>query len=276
MPFYFLYVMIFISFLWGTSVYAADKKSRTVQGNIILSNEQVNLFPKLFADPYEIQMGFSKSLNSDRFIGRIGQEMPLFHFGPSNRKIHFSLGGHTWSLLTRRGNKFPLLAVDYLITGIFDFQLGDYSARFKVSHISAHQGDFFSTQNNPKTARTYSQEFLSGLLARSYKWGNLYGGGHWLYNTIPKVKSIYLQVGSTFHLRKAFKNKYLPYISIDLQYQGSREYSLNQNYQIGYRLYQKGSREFRLASSYYSGFSIFGQDFDFREQFYSVGFFIDY
>jgi len=179
-------------------------------------------------------------------------------------------------LLTKRGKKFKLLAVDYLITGIFDLRLGEYLARIKISHISAHQGDFFSTQDIPKPPRTFSQEFITGLLARNYDWGNLYGGGYWIYNTIPKLKSINLQLGGTYDLGKIFKNKYFLYISFDLQYAGSNEYNLNQNYQIGYRLYHEGSKSYRLASSYYTGFSIFGQNFDIREQFYSLGFFIDY
>lgn len=266
----FLYLLIVIIFLSASSVLAEGKKLNNIQEGPLIS------FPKLFADPYEIQMGFSKSLSSDRFIGRIGQEMRLFSFGPANRKIQFSLGGHTWSLLTRRGSKFPLLAVDYLITGIFDFRFGEYSARFKVSHISAHLGDFYATQNIDKAARIYSLEFFSGLLARNFEWGNLYGGGHWIYNSKPELKSIKLQTGSTIYLEKLFKTSHLPFLSFDLQYGGNVSNEFNRNVQVGYFLFRKDSRTYRLAVNHYSGYSIFGQNYDVREQFYSAGLFINY
>jgi len=84
-----LYIMFFLYLLFGESVFATEERSKDENVKIVQPSNQAISFPTLYADPYEIQMGFSKSLNSGRFIGRIGQEIALFRIGVFKQKNPF-------------------------------------------------------------------------------------------------------------------------------------------------------------------------------------------
>ncbi len=263
-------------------LFAGEDGPAATRTSGFLPSKPITVFAEKYADPFTVQMGLSKSLDANQFIGRIGQEIYIYRFGKGVGKrrgsvFYLGMNGHTWSLLGRTGNKFPLRAVDFLISAFLEWHSGPFSGRVNFSHISAHLGDKFSLGGNlTRKPRTYSQEFFSGILAYGTDRGTVYGGLHYLNHTIPDLKSVNFQAGGTVHLFGSAKKRWNPYFSLDLRTSGQDSYHLNQSYQWGVRFGALKSHAFRLAATWYQGHSFFGQFFNESRDFVSAGFFFDY
>lgn len=201
----------------------------------------------------------------------------------------------TWTRLRSAGGfKFPVEAVDYYFGLFGQFHLLEINrewalnAKLRAAHISAHlvDGDslFFASGGKPMT---YSREFLDlrvggdfGGIAAPLKWGYVdlhpYVGGHFLFNTIPDTLG-----------------RFSPYAGVDLAWQQHNvPISLRAGYEarlntelepIGEHLIRAG---IKLASvyangviiegAYYSGRSPYGQLFNRRENYFSLGFSVEH
>ncbi len=240
------------------------------------------VFPQLYADPFNTKLGFSKSLESNQYIVQIGQSIYLLQYVPSgveeqqnSEGIFFAFTGYSWTLLSQRGSKFPVFAVDYLFAGSVDFRYRRrFQCRLKFTHISAHLGDEFFADENVRP-RVYSREFISGYGAVNLNHMMFYGALHWIYHTIPQVEPINIQFGTTIYFREFFRNNLSPYISADVQLIGEFGYHADQNIQLGIRFFHQQQRAFRFALTYQTRHKIFGQFFTETEEVISFGFFVD-
>ena len=277
-----LFIALPLAGIVATGLFAGEDGPAVPRPSSFLPSKPATVFAEKYADPFTVQMGLSKSLDANQFIGRIGQEIYIYRFGKGVGKgdgsvFYLGMNGHTWSLLGRTGNKFPLRAVDFLISAFLEWHSGPLSGRVNFSHISAHLGDRFSLNGRlTRQPRTYSQEFFSGILSYGTARGTIYGGLHYFSHTIPDLKALNFQAGGTVRLFAAAKKSWNPYFSLDLRTFGQDSYHLNQSYQWGVRFGALKTHAFRLAATWYKGYSFFGQFFNERRDFVSAGFFFDY
>ncbi len=277
-----LLVMFLSLLILADPVSATDLKlwNKTI---IFLPEKLEKIFPRLYADPFDTQMGLTKKLNVNQLIGRIGQNVYLFHFIPSSdgdakdtKGMYLAMTGYSWTLLSREGNRFPLMAVDYLLAGFFDFYYHQAAIRLEYSHISGHLGDKFASEDIDILPRVYSREFISGYASITVEPFIAYGGIHFIYHSIPKVKLVNLQGGLMFGLGDHVLEGNSPYFAIDLQAIGEFNYFINTSIQVGARLFYQNQRDYRLAVTYYNGYSVFGQYYDRKRKYISAGFYLDY
>lgn len=249
-----------------------------------LPRKSPQMFPRLYADPYDTQLSLSKSLEEDRYIGRIGQTFYLLHLHPDStdtqrreRGMYLGLTGYSWTLLDRDGNKFPLMAVDYLIAGFMDFHYRKLAVRLKYSHISAHLGDkFFGEADASNLPRIYSREFVSGYIAARWKPILLYGAWHWIYHRIPDVNPLNFQLGTVIDFGEPLRKGFSPYLAANAEWVGEFDYTANISAQIGARLFYQNGKAYRLALNYYSGYHQFGQYYDSTAKSGTIGIYLDY
>ncbi len=277
-PLFLLIILLLTSSLPAASLRIANREI------IFLPSKSQKIFPFLYADPFEPQLGLSKDLNRKRYTGRIGQSVFLLQFRSTDGKeqkgekdMFLGITGYSWSLLGQEGRKFPLRAVDYLLAGYLDFNYRDFAARIKFSHISAHLGDSpVEEADETRLPITYSREFISGLLAFRSSFLTIYGGMHWIYHTIPKVKPFNFQGGFILNFGTTVKENFSPYLSMDFHTIAEFNYFINSRIQLGTRLFYQNGKAYRLAYSYYSGYSEFGQYYNLKKHYSSIGFYIDY
>lgn len=270
-------IVVFALLLWNALICIGD--CRVLH---LLPGNADRLFPVLYADPYETQLGFSADINHDQYIGRIGGSVYLFQLcmgknitETDKRGIFLGITGYSWSLLNREGHKFPLIAVDYLIASFVDFHWHKSLWRVKFSHISAHLGDRYFTLNKVVVPGVYSREFFSIYTAYPIKNIIIYQTIHCIYHSIPVAKSIKLQDGFIINLNK-ISNHLIPYINVDFQMPGEYKYQSNFSFQLGIRMNYKKNTSYRLAVSFYKGNNIFGQYCRQRQHIPATGFYIDF
>ncbi len=273
-------LILFLSVMNGRAVEFTLGNKRLV----FLPEKSQEMFPRLYADPYDTQLGLVKILEEDQFIGRIGQSFYLFHLhledaetGTHRKGMYLGLTGYSWTLLDREQNKFPLMAVDYLIAGFLDFHFQKVAFRVKYSHISAHLGDkFFQGSDTFILPRVYSREFINIYVSRRLGPVVPYGAIQWIYHSIPDVDPVNYQFGITLDFGEPVRPGFRPYMSADFQIVSQFDYQINSSIQIGSRLFYQDGKSYRLALTYYNGHHEFGQYFDQTTSYTSLGFYLDY
>ncbi|GAB4341568.1 MAG: hypothetical protein Kow0037_28260 [Calditrichia bacterium] len=235
------------------------------------------------ADPFMPRLGISKQLTSNKIIGHIGQEIDLLGLrlgkkDSTNIRLPVTVGlaGYSITLLSRNGNKFPLLAVDYLFGGYIRIPVNQFTLRFALTHISAHLGDrYMFEEDSPIKPRIYSREYISLLLIKNHKNLRLYGGWHYIYHSIPEVEQKSFQAG--FSWSAPFSGwGFRPYISLDHRWRYNFRGRNNFSLQTGLKLEGDGGRAYRLSLNYYDGGNIFGQFFRRTSRLVGVSLLFDY
>lgn len=249
----------------------------------LLPEMQANQTGVFNADPFQPRLGISKQLTSNKIIGHIGQEIDLLGLRlvredslKARLPVTVGLAGYSITLLSRNGNKFPLLAVDYLFGGYIRIPLNRFALRFALTHISAHLGDrYMFEEDSPIKPRIYSREYISLLFVKNYKNLRFYGGWHYIYHSIPDVEPKSFQAG--FSWSAPFSGWGVrPYISLDHRWRYNFRGRNNFSLQTGLKLEGDGGRAYRLSFNYYDGGNIFGQFFRQTSQLVGVSLLFDY
>lgn len=202
--------------------------------------------------------------------------------------LDFGVDFFTWTQLRSIGSfKFPVEAVDYYF-GVYGAHqpLEDavipVDVRLRLAHISAHLVDGNpGLLADPDTAITYSREFVDLLVGRytyrEKKYYGWYGGGTWLFSTIPSdISRITPYVGAEYAqalgegLPLTLRLGYEFRLNTELETIGENHVRLGLKFA---GLYKNGVA---LEGLYYNGRSPFGQFFDRREEYFSIGFLVEH
>jgi hypothetical protein len=253
------------------------------------------VIPPLLADPLEPKIAVMPSLSERTLQLDIGSSTDLYQSESKDFAIGVDFG--TYSRLKRTNEfKFPVDAIDYLFgvnaswkkpcnSDMLPFDT--FSAKVKISHISAHfeDGHYSAGQwiTQPEWRETipftYSREFVNLVLALSSPEHRLYAGYQYLYHTLPSgINPHAFQAG--FELSTpgnsyiATDFKLLPIWQPSLE--ATRGHRGTWNLQAGIRLNNIGLEKVRVACNYYSGISRQGMYFYHPESFTSAGVIIDF
>ena len=214
----------------------------------------------------------------------------------------FSIGidFYTWSRLRSENNfKFPVEGVDYYfgfygsIDLLQDSHRPPLQASLRIAHISAHLVDGDPQFVLPNTSPiVYSREFIDLLFAtellspivvgmvnndRVAGFLRPYAGAQWLFSTIPDTLGrITPYAGFDLALQL------LPKIPLTLK--AGYEFRLNTEYKtigehslrVGFKLAEAYNNGLIIEGGYYSGRSPYGQYFDRKEEYFSLGFLFEH
>ncbi len=237
-----------------------------------------NVFRPLLADPREIQLGASYY----RFRGQNESDIALGHSWGMTRWE--SSGGLTWQWdiegmaytrfqISGGVNKFE--TVDFFANLPLEVERGTWEGKFYLYHESAHLGDDY-IRDTGNTGFRYSVEGVRGLLSDEVcPHLRVYGGGSYLFHSIPTPQRGTLQGG--FELtgpRWRWRRLYLltPYLAEDVQSHANVQWNVNSNSTLGVRVGFDGTdRTMRAFIGYFVGHSPFGQFYSLPEHYAFIG-----
>ncbi len=267
----------------------------TTQAEPLLKPTLQTIFTPLLADPQEPRVAIMPWVGDHFLQLDIGSSADLYQSNSKEFAAGVDFG--TYSLLRRSDNfKFPVDAIDYIFgvnaswkkplhNDALPFE--EFSARARISHISAHyeDGHFDATANQWIQGDcpfpipfTYSREFVDLVLALSSPGHRVYGGYQYLYHSIPMGISPH-----SFHAGVELSTAHNTYVATDFKLLPIWDYSLNEtrglrgtwNLQAGVRLDGIGLERARLACNYFSGMSRHGMYFYRPESYTTVGLIMD-
>jgi hypothetical protein len=241
------------------------------------------LFPKLLADPEEVQTAGTYSRHN-------GQDMVDFSVGNNWGIAQWPVGSGGWPLqLDISGviipqftlsNPTTLNDADYLVKLPLEFHHGIFSARISPFHKSSHLGDNYMTASGRQRI-TYSREGVQNLFAvEPIELLRIYVGETQLWHTEPDVGEATIQGG--FEVRSPLwghKNRWnmFAYLAQDEQCKQEVNWDVNSDTQIGFSLGFNGTpRRFRTFLNYFDGHSTFGQFYTDKESLLGVGIGFDF
>ncbi|MGA7161181.1 MAG: DUF1207 domain-containing protein [Bacteroidota bacterium] len=249
------------------------------------------LFKPLLANTYEPRDGILSEIGKNRLRLDIGNSIDLlqFHFDDDSSRLTMGADFFTYTLL--RGEKdfhFPVDASDYFFGINFSYKkplaVGVISSRLRVSHISSHFVDghydnSLQEWRDGQSPRVYSREFLDGVIAFEPSSFNndarIYIGATYLYHVDPPNLARFMgDAGGEFHTNVWGKSyAYFAYQATALKI---LETSIRHNIQLGLKIGDWDGRGVNLYGSYFSGYSIHGEYFDAKDNYFALGFLIEF
>jgi len=242
-------------------------------------------FRPLTANTFEPRVGLIWHSNNNRLRMDIGNSIDLIRFNDGTDRRLFTAGADffTYTLLRGESNfHFPVDAVDYLFGISINYRdtltSGVYSARLRMSHISAHfvDGHFDGTTGQWKDGlnpRVYSREFAELTIAheptRLFRW---YAGGVFLWHVDPAfLPTLTGYAGSEIHY---------PIFSA-IQSFGAYQFSATgfrprHEIHIGIKFGQWNYRGTKVFLTFHTGNSIHGEYYDRKDEYAGAGFNIDF
>lgn len=184
-------------------------------------------------------------------------------------------------LRSEKNFKFPVETVDYYFgvnasykkTLPEDLFRGDFSARLRIGHISAHLADGFAKDSIfLKTPFVYSREFADLSAAIENRFARLYIGATYVFSTTPsEMNAIVPQVGadSKINIWKSlfFTGGYdFKLLGKDGVYSGAHAL------QFGIMIETSENRGVALGGYFYDGLSVHGLFHSERDSYFGVGF----
>jgi len=218
-------------------------------------------FRLTFADPREIRMGINFQGNSvinatvGNYFSILGIEPAESNPEEPKEVFHLGLEGAGYFTMRQADKRFPLETADGLIGAYFEGAYGDWQAQLRMTHISAHLAD-----GSSGTPIAYSREFLALRLGYvPYQELQIFGGIHYLVNTIPQLRPWTLQLGSSYFIPLNYS--LVPFAGFDLKWK--QESPTNPSFQmmLGLALNNppKSYRSFRFYYAYFTGADARGQ-----------------
>lgn len=230
-------------------------------------------FRLTFTDPRELRMGLSFQGNS-QIHAAIGNYFSLFGIRSSETELekkptvfHMGLEGAGYFTMRQADKRFPLETADGLIGVYFEGASGPWQGQLRATHVSAHLAD-----GSSGTPIAYSREFL--VLRGAYVPNEdlqVYGGIHYLVNTVPIVNPWTLQLGGNYFLPLSYP--LVPFLGFDLKWK--EEASANPSFQFMFGLALNNPpsafESFRFYYSYFTGTDPRGQFYNQVTTAHSVG-----
>ena len=202
-----------------------------------------------------------------RLHAMVGNQVSLFGLRDETSQMHLGLEGGGYFSMRQEGRRFPLETADGLIGWYAEGLRKNWQWQTRYTHISAHLADGSNEAPIP-----YSRETVAVRLGWTGLPGlHLYGGLHYLVNTIPNLPPFALQVGGSWFAPDV---RFTPFAAWDFRWRQAAPYNPSASIQLGVALPHSGTpqRSFRLFYAYTSGADIRGQ-FYYRERtMHSVGF----
>ncbi|MEW5797419.1 MAG: DUF1207 domain-containing protein [Bacteroidota bacterium] len=241
-------------------------------------------FRPLVANTFEPRVGLIWHSNNNRLRLDIGNSIDLIRYQYENKRRLLTIGSDFFTYTLLRGEKnfhFPVDAVDYLFgfnTSYRDtFELGVFTTRLRLSHISAHFVDGHydgptGVWKDGLSPRVYSREFFD--LTVGYEPDDMlrfYIGSVYLWHVDPtSIPKSLLYVGSEIHysVTKAI-NLYAAY---QFTVTGMRP---RHELQTGIKIGNWNGRGTQLYFIYHNGNSIHGEYYDQKDEYSGIGFNID-
>ncbi len=243
------------------------------------------LFKPLVANTFEPRMGLIWHADNNRLRLDIGNSVDLVQYRGSGGNRHITFGSDFFTYTLLRGEKnfhFPVDAVDYLFgfnaNMVDSLEHGVLSARFRLSHISAHfaDGHFDGAKGVWKDGlnpRVYSREFFD--LTAGFEPNDrlrIYLGFIYLWHVDPTTLPTEIgYAGAEYHIPAA------PLLNVFAAYQftatGLRP---RHELQIGGKIGPWKGRGTQIFFIHHSGNSIHGEYYDRSDDFSGLGFTIDF
>jgi hypothetical protein len=241
-------------------------------------------FRPLAANTFEPRVGLIWHTNNNRLRLDIGNSIDLVRYydGSDRRLITAGADFFTYTLLKGESDfHFPVDAVDYLFGVSMNYRdtltPGVFSARVRLSHISAHfvDGHFDGTTGQWKDGlnpRVYSREFAELTFAfEPTPLIRCYAGGLYLWHVDP-----------------AFLPRFGGYFGSEIQYPvfsslqpfGAYQFSAlgfrpRHEISVGLKIGQWHARGTKIFLTYHTGNSIHGEYYDRKDEYTGAGFTID-
>lgn len=230
-------------------------------------------FRLTFVDPREIRMGINFQGNSV-INATVGNYFSILGIEPADpdpeepkKFFHLGLEGAGYFTMRQAEKRFPLETADGLIGFYFEGASGDWQAQLRMTHISAHLAD-----GSSGTPIAYSREFLAFRFGYvPYDELQLFGGIHYLVNTIPQLPRWAFQLGSSYFLPIDYS--LVPFAGFDLKLK--QESLGNPAFQlmVGLALNNppKSYQSFRFYYAYFTGADPRGQFYNQAVTTHTVG-----
>lgn len=227
-------------------------------------------FRPTFADPREIRMSLGFEGDS-KINAAIGNYFSIFSIRPAEDPhwyLHFGLEGAGFFTMRQASSRFPLETADGLIGVYVEGRNGQGLWQVRYTHVSAHLAD-----GSTGSAIPYSRETLSARAAWvPFEELQLYGGAHYLTNSIPILDPWGLQWGGSYFLSLG-DTKIIPFCAADFKWKQGSAANPSFNLQFGAALNNppEAYRSFRFFYSYYTGVDPRGQFYDRIYTAHSIG-----
>jgi Protein of unknown function (DUF1207) len=249
------------------------------------------LFRPLLANTYEPRVGLLSQLGKNQLRLDIGNSIDLLEYDVIKDSSSFSMGADffTYTLLrSERNFHFPVDASDYFFGVNFNYKsstaFGLMSSRLRISHISAHfvDGHYDNTKGEWKDSRypiVYSREFIDVVFACEPAPLNDalrgYFGATYLFHVDPITMDPFTAYAGLEWHSKVYKATSF-YAGYQTTVMNISEVAFRQNVQLGAKFGEWNGRGLNLFASYFSGFSVHGEYFDVKENYFGLGFLIEF
>lgn len=249
------------------------------------------LFRPLVANPFEPRVGLSTQIRSNRIMLDIGNSVDLLRLALDGDGSAVTLGTDFFAYTLLRGESnfhFPVDAADFLFGINFNYKgpssHGPISGRLRISHVSAHfvDGHYDNATARWKDSRypnVYSREFLDGVVACEptslHNAVRAYLGAIYLFHVNPdNVGRLIGNAGVEIH------GELLAHTNVYLGYQAAAmkvaEFALRHNIQAGGKIGEWNGRGVNAYLSYFSGYALHGEYYDLKENYFALGFLVDF
>ena len=249
------------------------------------------LFKPLVANTYEPRDGMLAEIGKNRLRLDIGNSIDLLQYQFANDSSILTMGSDFFTYTLLRGEQhfhFPVDASDYFFGVNFNYKkksdAGIFSSRLRISHISSHfvDGHYDNTVGAWKDSRppvVYSREFLDVVTAFEPASMNdnvrVYAGLTYLFHVDPKNLARFIAEGGAEYHYSLWSN-----VNVYAAYQATVlkvvETSVRHNVQIGWKIGQWEGRGLNLYASYFSGYSIHGEYYNVKDNYFALGFQVEF
>ncbi len=246
------------------------------------------LFPPLLANTFEGRVGTILRADGKLRLD-IGNSIDVVAIAlDSTRTQRLTIGVDFFTYTALRAEEnfhFPVEASDYFFGVNFnyasDLAVGQFLARLRVSHISAHlvdgsydAGEAAWRYGGP---RVYSREFVDLVAAIKRTYYRFYTGVQYLFHDDPpEIPNWSYQAGMELFLENTLGRSLHPYLAYDFRLVPVRVYSGVHSVQGGIKIGRWRGPGLNLFVAYFSGHSIHGEFYDIRETYWASGFTVDF
>lgn len=252
------------------------------------------LFRPLVAPTIEPRVGVLKMTGQNLLRLDIGNSIDLIGYTPDEEKSPtFAIGADFFTFTrieSESGFHFPVDAIDYLFginaSTVYRTPERLYSARLRMSHISAHlvDGRYDKTEmawKNGAMPHVYSREFLDLVGASEFTSMTLplrlYAGVQYLTHVDPRgLPRFSGQFGADVSSGSTIGTNITAYAAFDVRIMKINATTGQTTIQTGLKFGRYRGRGINLFFTYFNGMSIHGEYYDVREEYGAVGMKIDF